>query len=318
MGRAIHAGGETAKSVTARAPGKLNLVLRIGALQDDGYHEVASLYQAVSLYEEVTATAAREFSVQFSGPIDGSHLPCDDTNLVIRAARLLAETAGIDTGAALTVVKRVPIAGGMGGGSADAAATLVACDELWGTGLGRSGLLPLAARLGADVPFALEGGTAIGTGRGDQLTHALSQGEFHWVIVFSEDGLSTPIVYAELDAHRQRHASSLPAHDTVRIDAAALQAVRSGNHHALAEALQNDMQAAALRLRPELGELLEFGESHESLAGIVAGSGPSCAFLMPHALAAAELQSALTRKGYDAVAVRGPVRGACLVDRQGA
>ncbi|NLB46908.1 MAG: 4-(cytidine 5'-diphospho)-2-C-methyl-D-erythritol kinase [Microbacteriaceae bacterium] len=315
MGKATGSGGETARSVTARAPGKLNLVLRIGALQNDGYHEVASLYQAVSLFEEVTATPSDGFSVRFAGPIDGSFLPTDDSNLVIRAAKLLAHTMGITEGAALTVVKRVPIAGGMGGGSADAAATLVACDELWGTGLGRTGLLPLAAELGADVPFALEGGTAIGTGRGDQLTHALSQGEFHWVIVFSEHGLSTPIVYAELDAHRRRHSAALLAHDTVSVDAAALQAVRSGDHHALADALQNDMQAAALRLRPELGELLEFGESHESLAGIVAGSGPSCAFLMPHALAAAELQSALVRGGYDAVAVRGPVRGACVLDR---
>src|SRR5690606_34859248 len=146
-----------------------------------------------------------------------------------------------------------------GGGSADAAATLLACDELWGTGLGRSGLRPLAAQLGADVPFALEGGTAVGTGRGDQLSQALARGEFQWVLAFSERGLSTPEVYATLDTHREQHASELPvAPESVQVDAAALQAVRSGDSVALAAAMHNDLQAAALRLAPELAEVLEF------------------------------------------------------------
>jgi 4-diphosphocytidyl-2C-methyl-D-erythritol kinase len=211
------------------------------------------------------------------------------------------------------VLKRVPIAGGMGGGSADAAATLLACDELWGTGLGRVGLLPLAAQLGADVPFALEGGTAVGTGRGDQLSQALARGEFHWVLAFSERGLSTPEVYATLDRHREQHAEALPnAPESVHVDSEALQAVRSGDHVALAAAMHNDLQVAALRLAPELIEVLEFGESHGAIAGIVSGSGPTCAFLVPNPLAAAELQSAFSRSGIRSVAATGPAHGARL------
>ncbi|MBO1902994.1 4-(cytidine 5'-diphospho)-2-C-methyl-D-erythritol kinase [Leucobacter weissii] len=298
-------------SVTARAPGKINVLLRVGALQPDGYHDVASLYQAVSLCEEVTAEHAEGFSVRFGGPIDCSGLSVDDSNLAIRAARLLAAETGHPGGAALSVVKQVPIAGGMGGGSADAAAALVACDELWGTGLGRSGLLPLASRLGADVPFALAGGTAIGVGRGDQLSPALAKGEFHWVLAFSDAGLSTPEVYAALDRHRERHRSDLPpVRQRVEVDPAAIQAVRSGDRVALAEVLHNDLQPAALRLAPHLGEVLELGESHGALAGIVSGSGPTCAFLVPHALAAAELVSAFAREGISAVTATGPARGA--------
>lgn len=300
--------------MTVRAPGKINVIFRVGALQSDGYHDVASLYQAVAPFEEVTAAPADEITVRFAGPVDCSGLATDDTNLCVRAARLLAAETGHSGGAALTVIKRVPIAGGMGGGSADAAATLLACDELWGTGLGRVGLLPLAAQLGADVPFALEGGTAVGTGRGDQLSQALAKGEFHWVLAFSEGGLSTPEVYSALDRHREQHAGELPSPpDSVTVGAEALQAVRSGDHVALAATLHNDLQVAALRLAPELAEVLEFGESHGALAGIVSGSGPTCAFLVPNPLAAAELQSAFARAGIRALATTGPAHGARIM-----
>ena len=305
------------KRVTVRAPGKINLFFRVGALQPDGYHDVASLYQAVSLFEEVTAELAQGFSLRFDGPIDTVGLPVDDSNLAMAAARMLATHAGIEAGVSLTITKRVPIAGGMGGGSADAAATLLACDELWGLGYGRAGLMPLAAKLGADVPFALEGGTAVGTGRGDQLNQALAQGEFHWVIALSEGGLSTPRVYAVLDAHRERHAAEIPASAvSVTVDPAILQAVRAGNADALAELLDNDLQVAARALMPELGEVLEFGEAHGALAGIVSGSGPSCAFLVPDALAAAELQSAFTRRGNRALTVTSPAHGARIIDQR--
>jgi 4-diphosphocytidyl-2C-methyl-D-erythritol kinase len=307
--------GKPRRSVTVRAPGKINLFFRVGARQPDGYHEVASLYQAVSLYEEITAVAAAEVSVSFNGPIDGSELPLDESNLCLRAARLLADETGCHAGATITVHKRVPIAGGMGGGSADAAATLLACDELWGTGLGRTGLLPLAARLGADVPFALEGGTAVGTGRGDQLSQALAKGEFHWVLALSERGLSTPEVYAELDQHRVRHAGDLPeTGENVVVDTAALQAVRAGDREALAEAMHNDLQVAALQLMPGLAEVLELGESHGALTGIVSGSGPTCAFLVPNALAAAELQGAFSRSGIQSLAATGPAHGARITE----
>ena len=303
------------RSVTVRAPGKINVFFRVGALQDDGYHDVASLYQAVSLFEEVTATHSDGFTLRFGGPIDTEGLPTDDSNLAIRAARMLAARSGYDGGVDLTVLKRVPIAGGMGGGSADAAATLLACDELWGTGFGRAGLLPIAAELGADVPFALEGGTAVGTGRGDELSPALAQGAFHWVLVLSDTGLSTPVVYNTLDEHRDANLGALgPQPDLVKVDTAVLQAVRVGDAGSLAEAMHNDLQAATLKLAPELIEVLELGESHGALSGIVSGSGPTIAFLADDAQAAAELRSTLTRRGMRALTATGPVPGARVIE----
>lgn len=291
------------------------MFFRVGALQTDGYHDVASLYQAVSLWEEITATESDSFSVRFVGPIDSSGLPVDDSNLAMRAARMLAERTGYAHGVELVVLKRVPIAGGMGGGSADAAATLVACDELWGTGLGRAGLLPLAAELGADVPFALEGGTAVGTGRGDELSPALAKGGFHWVLALSEAGLSTPTVYNTLDQHREDHLSDLgPQPEYVKVDTEVLQAVRVGDAGSLAESMHNDLQAAALRLAPELTELLELGESRGALSGIVSGSGPTVAFLVRDAQEAAELLGVLTRAGVKSLTVTGPVPGARVIE----
>ncbi|MGO1539107.1 MAG: 4-(cytidine 5'-diphospho)-2-C-methyl-D-erythritol kinase [Leucobacter sp.] len=303
------------RSVTVRAPGKINVFFRVGALQDDGYHDVASLYQAVSLYEEVTAVVADDLSLRFTGPIDSSALPLDDSNLALRAAQLLAAHTGYRGGVKLTVHKRVPIAGGMGGGSADAAATLVACDDLWETGIGRAGLLPLAAELGADVPFALEGGTAVGTGRGDELSAALAKGTFHWVLALSESKLSTPQVYGTLDQHRSDHLGDLgPQPEQVKVDTAVLQAVRVGDAGSLAEAMHNDLQAAALRLAPDLTELLELGECRGALAGIVSGSGPTVAFLVRGSQEAAELHGVLRRSGVKSLVVTGPVPGARVVD----
>src|SRR6478736_4778513 len=182
----------TEEAVHVRAPGKINVFMRVGDVQPDGYHDVATAYQAVSLYEDVRAWPDDEFSVAFGGSIDTSGLVTDGSNLAIRAAKLLARATGVAGGVRLEIDKHVPIAGGMGGGSADAAATLVACDALWGTDIGREELLALAARLGADVPFALVGGTAIGTGRGDRLSPALATGQFHWILALPEGELSTP------------------------------------------------------------------------------------------------------------------------------
>lgn len=298
-----------------RAPGKINVYFRVGALQQDGYHDVASLYQAVSLYEEVTAQHSETFSVRFGGPIDTSGLATDDSNLAMKAAKLLAERTGYTGGVDLTVLKRVPIAGGMGGGSADAAATLVACDELWGTEVGRAKLTELAAELGADVPFALEGGTAVGTGRGDELSPALAKGDFHWVLALSNAGLSTPEVYRMLDQHRDDHRNELGAQpEYVKVETAVLQAVRIGDAESLADSMHNDLQAAALRLAPELTELLELGESRGALAGIVSGSGPTVAFLVSNTQEASELKSLLTRSGVSALVVTGPVHGARVIE----
>jgi 4-diphosphocytidyl-2-C-methyl-D-erythritol kinase len=300
----------TDEAVHVRAPGKINLFLRVGEAQPDGYHDVATAYQSVSLYEEVRAWPDDEFSVAFGGSIDTSGLSTDASNLAIRAAKLLARTAGVPGGVRLEIEKNVPIAGGMGGGSADAAATLVACDAMWGTALSKEELHALAAKLGADVPFALSGGTAIGTGRGDRLNPALATGSFHWVLALAEFGLSTPGVYRELD-RRRGEAPRLTAVDSPPVvDAAVLHALRAGDPRRLAAALHNDLQPAALGLAPGLGGILELGEAHGALAGIVSGSGPTIAFLVDDTDSAIELQVALSAARLNAVHVHGPVHGA--------
>ncbi|MGX1701897.1 4-(cytidine 5'-diphospho)-2-C-methyl-D-erythritol kinase [Microbacterium sp. NPDC055357] len=303
----------TSDHVRVRAPGKLNVFFEVGSVQDDGYHDVASAYQAVSLYEDVVASHSDEFTLSVSGSVDVSGVPLDDRNLALRAARLVAQKAGHAGGVHLDIAKHVPVAGGMGGGSADAAAALVACDALWGTDLGSTELHRLAARLGADVPFALLGGTAVGTGRGDQLSPALAKGRFDWVIVPSDDGLSTPSVYGHLDELRTRTGIRRVDHapDVAPI---VLQALRAGDAAALADVLRNDLQAAALSLRPDLRELLELGESSASaLAGIVSGSGPTIAFLTHDAESALDLQVTLSAAGHEALHVHGPVAGARII-----
>ncbi|NEM90771.1 4-(cytidine 5'-diphospho)-2-C-methyl-D-erythritol kinase [Galbitalea soli] len=302
------------KMVHAKAPGKINVFLKVGALLDDGYHDVAIAYQAVSLYEEVRAYPADDFSVEVAGTVELSRVPTDGSNIAIKAARLLARRTGFRGGAHLEIGKHVPVTGGMGGGSADAAATLLACDALWGTELPREEMLSLAAQLGADVPFALTGGTAIGTGRGDQLSPALAQGQFQWVLVVADFGLSTPDVYRELDRHRERHAQDIfPADPQPSVDANVLQALRAGDPHMLAETLYNDLQAPALHLEPSLAGVLELGEANGALAGVVSGSGPTVAFLAPDLDGALELQIALSAARLNVVRATGPVHGARLV-----
>lgn len=298
--------------VHVRAPGKLNLFFEVGDVQEDGYHDVASAYQAVSLYEDVWASPSDEFTIAISGSVDVTGVPADDRNLALRAARLVAKKAGYRGGVHLDIVKHVPVAGGMGGGSADAAAALVACDALWATDLGGPQLQQLAARLGADVPFALMGGSAIGTGRGDQLSPALVKGRFDWVIVPAEGGLSTPEVYGHLDELR-KHPDITPTSRPPVVDAGVLQALRAGDPVALAQHIRNDLQAAALSLRPDLAQTLAVGLDSGALAGMVSGSGPSVAFLAADADAALELQVLLSASGHRALHVHGPVPGARIL-----
>ncbi|MFC0681035.1 4-(cytidine 5'-diphospho)-2-C-methyl-D-erythritol kinase [Lysobacter korlensis] len=301
-------------AVHARAPGKINVFLKVGALLDDGYHDVAIAYQAVSLYEDVRVHHADDFSVEVAGTVEVSRVPTNGSNIAIKAARLLARKAGYRAGARISITKRVPVAGGMGGGSADAAATLLACDALWGTDLPREELLGLARELGADVPFALTGGTAIGTGRGDQLSPALAKGNFQWVLVLADFGLSTPAVYAELDRHRDRHAQDIfPADPTPTVDTNVLQAIRAGDPHMLAETLHNDLQAPAIHLQPSLAEILELGEQNGALAGVISGSGPTVAFLAADLDGALELQIALSAARMNVVRATGPVHGARIM-----
>lgn len=301
-------------AVHVRAPGKINVYLGVGGRHDDGYHALATVFQAVSLYEDVIARPASDFSITVSGVDDPTTVPLDDRNLAMRAAKLLATAADYDGGVALEIRKSVPVAGGMGGGSADAAAALVACDALWGTGFSPARLHELAARLGADVPFALHGGTAVGTGRGDQLNPALARGRFDWVLVTSEEGLSTPVVYGRLDAIREEEgalADDPPL--SLDVPVAVLQALRSGDPDALAECLFNDLEAAALDVRPDLEQTILHGIRAGALRGIVSGSGPTVALLCADPESAQNVQAALRETGIESLHVHGPVPGARII-----
>lgn len=299
----------TIRQVRVRAPGKVNLSLAVGALAPDGYHPLATVFQAVSLYEDVTARASDRFELTVAGPFaDG--VPTDETNLAIRAARLLAEQVGIDDGVHLHVHKGVPVAGGMAGGSADAAAALVACDALWQTGLSRETLADLAARLGSDVPFALLGHTAIGTGRGHLLTPAMTRGEYHWVFAIRTQGLATPAVYAAFDRISGAAAEAEP-----QADLELMQALRAGDSAALGVALRNDLEPAAIELAPELTETLAVAHDAGALGAIVSGSGPTVAALARGAKHALVIAAGLTAAGVadEVLCAVGPVAGARLL-----
>lgn len=299
-------------SVTARAPAKVNVGLSVGAPRKDGFHDVATAYHAISLHDELVAAEADELSISVTTsdgePVDG--VPQDRTNLAVAAALAVAERAGVEPLVRLHVTKAIPVAGGMAGGSADAAAALVACDALWRTGLSRTELLELAAGLGSDVPFSLVGGTALGTGRGEVLTPVLARGRFEWVVAIADDGLSTPEVYAECD--RLREGRVLP---DPRVPDGLMAALRSGDADALGAALHNDLQEAACSLRPELRETLETGAEAGALGGIVSGSGPSVVLLARSKEHAIDIAVALSATGTCRSVRRahGPVAGARVI-----
>lgn len=295
--------------VTVRVPAKVNLQLAVGAVRSDGFHEVASVYQAVGLFDDVTALPGDGLTVSVEGD-ESAAVPLDETNLALRAARLLAEHAGIEPCAHLHIHKGIPVAGGMAGGSADAAGALLALTQLWGVTLERGELDVLASRLGSDVPFALLGHTAIGLGRGERLTEALARGRFHWVFALAGEGLVTPSVYAELDRLRAGAVQVEP-----RVSEPLMAALRSGDPVALGSALSNDLQRAAVSLRPQLTMTLDVGEEYGALGALVSGSGPTCAFLARDEDHALDLTVALAGSG-TCRTVRhavGPVAGARVV-----
>ena len=293
-------------AVTVAAPAKINLELGVGPVRSDGFHALATVYQAIGLYDEVTVSAAATTTLTVVGEgVEVSDVPTDSSNLAIRAARLLAARAGVEGGVAMSIRKRIPVAGGMAGGSADAAAALLACDALWDLGTPRAELVSLAAELGSDVPFCLVGGTASGHGRGEVVSPLEDPGTYWWVAALPGGGLSTPAVYREFDRLHESSPAPQPS-----IDAALVDALRAGSPHRVADHLTNDLQGPALRLRPELAAVLEHGRSRGALAAVVSGSGPSCLFLAPDEDEARKIQDALQEAGTAALVAPGPVPGA--------
>lgn len=304
--------GAEPRGVTVRVPGKINLELVVGPLRDDGYHELATVFHTVAIYDYVTAVESDRWSVQVSG-VTAEGVPGNSANLAVKAAKALARRYGVEGAVALGIEKNIPVAGGMAGGSADAAAALVACDALWDLQLTRDELEPIAASLGSDVPFLLHGGTAIGSGRGEHLAPVLARGELQWVLwVSNKPGLSTPQVYAECDRLRAaagvRVADPVPSGDLVA-------ALRTMDTDAVGAALRNDLQEAACSLYPVLADVLEAGLELGAQGAIVSGSGPTVAFLVGTQAEAIDLSVGLAARGPDGDIRRatGPVAGAQVV-----
>lgn len=298
--------------VSVRSPAKINLVLGVGSPRPDGYHPLATVFQAVGIHDDVTVSPAGTSTLTITGEgVEVGAVPTDASNLALRAARALAARHGLpasESGVTLRIHKRIPVAGGMAGGSTDAAATLVACDRLWGLATPREELLTVAAELGSDVPFCLVGETATGEGRGERVSPLTDAGEYWWVAALPGGGLSTPGVYGELDRLRGDGPEIVP---TVSDDL--LRALAAGSVRQLARALSNDLQAAALSLRPELADVLELGRSCGALAGLVSGSGPTCLFLAGDADHADRLAQRLRGEGVACLVAGGPVPGATLL-----
>jgi 4-diphosphocytidyl-2-C-methyl-D-erythritol kinase len=328
----------TVTPVTARVPAKVNLQLAVGPPRADGYHDLVTVFHAVSLYDEVTVRPSDRTKVVVTGT-GADSVPSGQANLAARAATALARaTRSRRQGRAAVLIeirKRIPVAAGLAGGSADAAAALVACNELWGAGASPQDLRAVAAEVGSDVPFALLGGTAVGQGRGEQLTAALVTGVYHWVLAFATGGLSTPEVYATCDrlrAARAADAAPVAAAITVPpgsaspqdpaavtqpplLSTALMAALRSGDPAAVGAELTNDLQPAAVSLRSELRRTLTAGRQLGALGAIISGSGPTCAFLAGDASHARDLAVALTGAGVcrAVVSVKGPVGGAAVL-----
>jgi 4-diphosphocytidyl-2-C-methyl-D-erythritol kinase len=337
--------------VTVRVPAKLNLQLAVGSPRADGYHDLVTVFHAVSLFDEIVAAPAGRDGITVTGE-GADRVPADGDNLALRAvAALRAVVPGHAPGVHVTITKRIPVAAGLAGGSADAAAALVACNELWGSGLGQRQLVDVAAKVGSDTAFGLLGGTAVGRGRGERLTPALAPStQYHWVLAFADGQLSTPEVYAALDRLRAQEAKGPGGARGVRgggqppprgvrgdgspreqggsggdlppeiaLNAALMSALRSGDARQVARALSNDLQPAALSLFPALRKTLAAGLELGALGALVSGSGPTCAFLAASANRALDLAVSLSGAGVcrSVARVTGPVPGAAVVPPAG-
>jgi len=295
-----------------RVPGKINLQLSVGPLQKDGYHESATVFQSVSLFDELVVSPSESGSITIDcGGKAG--IPEGRENLAFRAAELMLDRFDIESGVAIKIKKEIPIAGGMAGGSANAGATIVGIDSLFSLGLSRNKMEKLGAELGADVPFTISGGTAIGTGRGDRITPVLSRGTYHWVLALSTSGLSTSSVYSECDRLREGMDIAAP-----HVSDELLQSLTHSDAKSLGKKLINDLQPAACSLKPALRLILDVGIDYGALGGIVSGSGPTVAFLAENEEHALDLVVALTSSGVvgNVVRAQGPVPGARIVSER--
>ena len=301
------------RGVTARVPAKVNLQLSVGPLGADGFHEVTTVFQAISLFDDVTVATAQKgegIKISITGQTSGG-VPADNSNLAVKAAQLMIKNYDLPEDLVIKLKKEIPVAGGMAGGSADAAGVIVGLDSLFELGLSRDVMESVGSKIGSDVPFSICGGVAIGTGRGDQITPALAKGSYNWVLALSGQGLATPSVYQECDRLREGLSIAPPV-----VSEPLMQALRAGDAKALGKALTNELQPAACSLRPALRLVLDVGVDYGALGGIVSGSGPTVAFLVSDDEHAMDLTVALSSSGVVSSVVRasGPTNGARIIE----
>jgi 4-diphosphocytidyl-2-C-methyl-D-erythritol kinase len=300
------------RRVTVQAPGKVNLHFRVGGRRDDGFHEVSTTYLAVSLYDEVTVTASARRQVSLSGPATAG-VPVDGSNLAVRAARLLARRGGIRPDVDIHLVKRIPVAGGMAGGSADAAGTLIACNALWQLGLSTRDLLGIAAELGSDVPFSVLGGAALATGRGERLRPLAVGGDFHFVFATAGVEMSTPAVYVAVDRVRGQAGQAVRARDRGRpgLPVGLIEALTGSDVRAIGALMDNDLEPLVGSLLPALVDTRRVGMRAGALGGVLCGTGATYAFLVADGQHARRVADSLLAAGTGAsvVTARGPVPG---------
>jgi 4-diphosphocytidyl-2-C-methyl-D-erythritol kinase len=301
------------RGVTARVPAKVNLQLSVGPLGADGFHEVTTVFQAISLFDDVTVATAEKgegIKISITGQTSGG-VPADNSNLAVKAAQLMIKNYDLPEDLVIKLKKEIPVAGGMAGGSADAAGVIVGLDSLFELGLSRDVMESVGSKIGSDVPFSSCGGVAIGTGRGDQITPALAKGSYNWVLALSGQGLATPSVYQECDRLREGLSIAPPV-----VSEPLMQALRAGDAKALGKALTNELQPAACSLRPALRLVLDVGVDYGALGGIVSGSGPTVAFLVSDDEHAMDLTVALSSSGVVSSVVRasGPTNGARIIE----
>jgi 4-diphosphocytidyl-2C-methyl-D-erythritol kinase len=303
-------------SVVASSPAKVNVFFAVGAFLKNGFHEVASCYQALSLREVLSVELEGKFSIEFAGPLASQSkeaVPTDATNLVYKAGIALKKLnpAVAPELVSFVIHKSVPIAGGMAGGSADGAAALVALENLFDVDLGPQ-LPKVAAKLGSDVPFSLQGGTAVGTGRGEKLSQIATDAILHWVMTPSSAGLSTPDVYRKLDVMRTESGVDVSTLEKPEVPTELVAALVSGDAAEVARYMHNDLEVAALALRPELADTIEAGRKAGALKSMVSGSGPTIAHLAKNRIHAEQIANRLTGAGLPSIATYTSVSGTRL------
>jgi 4-diphosphocytidyl-2-C-methyl-D-erythritol kinase len=287
--------------IGAKAPAKINLFFEVGPKRQDGYHDVVSIYQSLDLFEEVFVEPATDWKITVQGEISEEQrllVPLDETNLVIKAARALAKQVGIDNPQPMhfTIHKKVPSAGGVAGGSADAAAALVALNEAWCLGLESQQLATVAAQLGADVPFALLGGTALGVDSGVELSKLSDLDNRFVLLVFSYPGLPTGKVFEVFDRLFPKGDLRASAND-----------LQSGFDISLAG--RNSLLAPALQLRPDLAELMATVPEGAKLSG----SGPTLYLLNSSLDVISDWQRRYQGLGLETLVTRFGTQGAGLI-----